>query len=242
MKTRSILGAAAAAATLLTASQALAANNDPPPAGPVIMDFHGQAINHSYQQFTTDFKATSALTNLSFAMREDPAFIVLDDISLTNLTHPGGELVTNGGFESGIVGDNAPVGWTYLNIFGASFAGVVENNTDESGCAHTGTNCYFDGAVQAYDAITQAIVTNPGDTYHLTFWMFDNGGLSTFSHLSTNGNTTGTGGNGADLIVFGGDLPTPGGGVPEPATWAMMIAGFGGLGAMLRRRRLWAVA
>ena len=27
------------------------------------------------------------------------------------------------------------------------------------------------------------------------------------------------------------------GGVPEPATWALMIAGFGGAGAMLRRRR-----
>lgn len=27
------------------------------------------------------------------------------------------------------------------------------------------------------------------------------------------------------------------GGVPEPATWAMMLTGFGGLGAILRRRR-----
>ncbi|WP_293682310.1 PEPxxWA-CTERM sorting domain-containing protein [uncultured Phenylobacterium sp.] len=26
-------------------------------------------------------------------------------------------------------------------------------------------------------------------------------------------------------------------GVPEPATWAMMIMGFGGVGAMIRRRR-----
>jgi hypothetical protein len=26
-------------------------------------------------------------------------------------------------------------------------------------------------------------------------------------------------------------------GVPEPAAWALMVAGFGGLGAMLRRRR-----
>lgn len=29
----------------------------------------------------------------------------------------------------------------------------------------------------------------------------------------------------------------PGGGVPEPASWAMMIFGFGGVGAILRRRR-----
>jgi len=29
----------------------------------------------------------------------------------------------------------------------------------------------------------------------------------------------------------------PGRGVPEPATWALMIAGFGGVGAMLRRRQ-----
>ena len=26
-------------------------------------------------------------------------------------------------------------------------------------------------------------------------------------------------------------------GVPEPSTWAMMLLGFGGLGALLRRRR-----
>ncbi len=32
-------------------------------------------------------------------------------------------------------------------------------------------------------------------------------------------------------------ITTPGGGVPEPAAWALMILGFGGAGAMLRRRR-----
>ncbi|PZQ54046.1 MAG: hypothetical protein DI570_23385 [Phenylobacterium zucineum] len=32
-------------------------------------------------------------------------------------------------------------------------------------------------------------------------------------------------------------VAAPTAGVPEPATWALMIAGFGGAGAMLRRRR-----
>ncbi|MBT9470025.1 MAG: PEPxxWA-CTERM sorting domain-containing protein [Pseudomonadota bacterium] len=40
---------------------------------------------------------------------------------------------------------------------------------------------------------------------------------------------------GFDNITFGS--ATPGSAVPEPATWAMMIAGFGMAGAALRRRR-----
>jgi hypothetical protein len=91
--------------------------------------------------------------------------------------------------------------------------------------------------VQAYDAITQQIATNVGDTYHLSFWLLDESTFTTFSSVSTNGDTTTSSGNGVNLIVYAGDsTPTPGG-VPEPATWTMIIAGFGGLGAMLRRRR-----
>ena len=42
-----------------------------------------------------------------------------------------------------------------------------------------------------------------------------------------------------DDIAFGATRP---GGVPEPASWALMIGGFGMAGAMLRRRRAVAVA
>ena len=34
-----------------------------------------------------------------------------------------------------------------------------------------------------------------------------------------------------------GEFDFTGGGVPEPATWALMIMGFGGAGVLLRRRR-----
>ena len=45
-------------------------------------------------------------------------------------------------------------------------------------------------------------------------------------------------GNGTPSILsFDPQVSTFSGGVPEPATWALMITGFGAAGAMLRRRR-----
>jgi hypothetical protein len=42
----------------------------------------------------------------------------------------------------------------------------------------------------------------------------------------------------ADSVgTFASDAANGGNGIPEPATWAMMIIGFGGMGVLLRRRR-----
>ncbi len=68
------------------------------------------------------------------------------------------------------------------------------------------------------DVINIAAATNPGE------WFVDD--------VSVN-DTALTGGQVALLT----DAPPLNGGVPEPATWAMMILGLGGAGAMLRRRR-----
>lgn len=39
-------------------------------------------------------------------------------------------------------------------------------------------------------------------------------------------------------ITFSSQVyPDRGGAVPEPASWALMLTGFGGMGALLRRRR-----
>jgi uncharacterized protein DUF4114/PEP-CTERM motif-containing protein len=105
---------------------------------------------------------------------------------------------------------------------------------------------------------------NLGDT--LVFFIRDGGNkfysdvsLNTdgFNHIWTTPYAGGDAGIPAGTFAAFEDLPNGGdkdyndetfvftgvkGGVPEPATWAMMLVGFGGLGAMVRRRRAVALA
>jgi hypothetical protein len=152
-------------------------------------------------------------------------------VSVVDITEPGGNLILNGGFELGPVGASAPTDWTYLNSSGASYGGVV---VQDVGLAHSGNNFYYDGAVQAYDAITQVIGTSTGDTYQISFWLNDDGPLTTFQDVSNNGDTSDTGGNGADLLVYAGAVP-----VPEPTTFTTVLFGLGLLSlGILRVSRL----
>ena len=75
----------------------------------------------------------------------------------------------------------------------------------------------------------------------MSFWLYDTGGLTTFSRLSTNGDVTDTAGNGADLLVYAGAIPNLTGAVPEPATLAMLgMAGasFAGYFGLRRRKQI----
>lgn len=218
------------AVAAMTAAHA-AGNNNPPPAG-AILDLAGSAVPHgAAQTYTVDFDANVAATNITFAFREDPAFISFSNVSVLNLTTGDNiNLITNGTFSSGS-GNNA-TGWTYANIYGAEASGVVSGS-----CGGGLASCWYDGSVQAYDAITQVIPTIVGDDYAISFALSDNGGLTTFSDLSTNGDTTDTGGNGIDVLTYAqAGLPIAGG-VPEPSTWAMLLLGFFGIGSMAYRRK-----
>lgn len=211
--------------------------NQPPPSGTVIYSLTGQTLQGTYQEGVASFVAGSTATNLAFALREDPAFIELSNVSMVNETTSSGNLVVNGNFSGGtyfVAGvGNEPDGWTYLNSFGASYGGEVIPD-----CGITGGNCYYDGAVQAYDAINQVIATTIGDTYEVTFDYLDTCpeclGGGEYQPTSTNGDVTNTGGNGRDMFVYAG-ASQPVRAVPEPASLTLFGAGVFLLG--LRRRR-----
>jgi len=71
-------------------------------------------------------------------------------------------------------------------------------------------------------------------------WELATVGLLAGDHsIVLKGSVVGTSGDGAYSGVLNVAADGGGGGneIPEPSTWAMMILGFGGTGAMLRRRR-----
>jgi hypothetical protein len=192
-------------------------NNDGPPAG-AIYDLNGMPIpgggNGMYQYYSVSFVAGLSSTAITFAFRDDPAFISFDDASVTDVSNPsapGPNLLLNGDFSSGPVGSDTPTGWTYANIYGATYGGVVDSGCGIVTDSNPGGNCWYDGAVQAYDAISQTIATSTGHTYQISFWVAENSGCGcNFSDLSTNGDTTDTGGNGIDVTVYAqAGLPPP---------------------------------
>jgi hypothetical protein len=212
-------------------------NNVPPPVG-AILDLNGTPIpgggNHTFQTYSITFVANVTSTAITFAFREDPDFLYLEQVSVVDQTVPGPNLLTNGDFSGGTYtssGNNAtPNGWIYANQYGADAGGVVRT----SGCGGaTPNNCFYDGAVQAYDAISQTITTVVGHTYKIQFSLADDSscGACNFSRLSTNGDTTSTGGNGKDLLVYAqAGLPAPSGppappiaGTPIPNTLILML-------------------
>ncbi|MGA6987952.1 MAG: hypothetical protein WBZ01_17980 [Terriglobales bacterium] len=195
-----VFGASAQTAQSVQAIKVDPGNNNPPPAG-AILDLGGAyttpptaptAIpgngNETYQQYMVNFTAAAAnstctngscSTVITFAFRDDPAQISFTNASVTDVTiptTPSPNLLTNGSFGTGDL-----TGWTYVDSFGVSGAGLVgysgeyiDNCPSFNGVV---SYCWIDGAVQAYDALSQTIATTGGHTYQISFDVAENSGL-----------------------------------------------------------------
>lgn len=75
------------------------------------------------------------------------------------------DLVTNGGFESGVL-EGDPIGWTLVDTLGASFVYGTWQGT-----APYGNYQMVFGPWLAPGSLTQTLVTTAGQSYNLQFWL-----------------------------------------------------------------------
>ena len=133
-----------------------------------------------------------------------------------------------------------PAGTSYLSVLGGGSATYLFG-----GGVHS---FQFDwGSIDSYNTLT--IFSTTGDLVVVPGGNFPNLANGNQASPGTNGLFTVVGTAGELFTGFTAassqnsfELDNLAVGIPEPATWAMMIMGFGGVGALVRRRRTLALA
>jgi hypothetical protein len=126
----------------------------------------------------------------------------------------------------------AAITWTFDGSIGGAFDYDADTNTY--------SNVNFSFFLDPYTSVLgtssatelHAVGNAFGDTMDLTYGaaLTNAGGVVSYSGAADLNSTH------TDFIPVAGNLTAVG--VPEPATWGLMILGFGGLGFAARRRRV----
>ncbi|CAF1491182.1 unnamed protein product [Didymodactylos carnosus] len=121
-------------------------------------------FNYTYYQYT--YRATSNLTTLTFAFRQDPSYWCLDDISVIMSNSSNNvNIISNGGFESGSLEN-----YTICNPSGTQPSGRSTQTY-----AYSGNYSYVDGSYASGDYLTQTFITVRQKQYRIGFWLKNSG-------------------------------------------------------------------
>ncbi len=136
--------------------------------------------------------------------------------------------------------NSVPAGTSYLSVLGGGDATI---NFAAVGGPSSVSRFQFDwGSLDAYNTLT--IFSSDGSVSVIPGTTFTNAANGDQHAPGTNGLFTVVGNNGTTFTGIeltssqnSFEIDNLAFGVPEPATWAMMLIGFGGMGAAMRSRR-----
>ncbi len=182
------------------------------------------------------------------------AGVVLGNYSAIYIESPGGccqaDNTALNGFGAAVVsfinaGGNLSienyVGGTYDGVVvgGAAPLGTIQGFGVTNGGIGGGPSC-TDGETVTALGIAKGFTQPPVDgcwshqAYENSYWKAL--GYIDLIHASSEFSYLDKTTDGSSFLALGGTLGDPTGGVPEPATWALMIAGFSFVGVAMRRR------
>jgi hypothetical protein len=148
---------------------------------------------------------------------------------LVTLSTVGDLIDTNGGGESKFAADDGSMD-DLMVVFTKNYDAVTFNlNVPNKGVtdfnlAVNGGAFNFSETGLANGENKYTLTATGSDFIHSLAFTFTGSGIEDIRQIRVGDVVTGGGGKG--------------GGIPEPAAWMMMLVGFGGIGAMMRRRKL----
>lgn len=212
---------------------------------------------------TAGMIAAAALCSVpAHAQSGQPAPLLFDDFLFDNAGQPGENLnnflqfnVTGGSVD--LVGGNVPGAplappanplGRYVDLGGStSDPGLFQTRLAIPVTSATSYTLNFDYRSDTAGQLNRASVLIGDQTFALSSssadfmrfsrtFTFDPALSTVFVGFQGAEDDTDNSGVGIDLIQFGPTLIPGGGAVPEPSTWAILLVGFGSIGAILRRR------
>jgi hypothetical protein len=137
------------------------------------------------------------------------------------------DIVATTGGQAWAVGSDGGLTFLRISVLGGTFTGAeIQINEPDDGT--TGPPPTWDIVLRGFDQFGTEFTNSFNDINNNEWfnWVASNNQVISSIDFRTDGDVA------LGQLRIGGIAP-----IPEPATWAMMIIGFGGVGAMMRQRR-----